>query len=120
MFENLKEHGPPPGAEVRRNPLDEEVEVIDVALPYWQAWHALCGQRPVGGMGAVGEIRRESVTDWLNEEQIFASAERALYRSILGKLDRLYLDEIGKRTKAEADKIAKSQPRVRTTQRVRR
>lgn len=42
----------------------------------------------------MGEIRREAVTDWLDEQGIRDPMDRQLYRRILTAADREYVDAV--------------------------
>jgi hypothetical protein len=75
--------------------LDSRPDLMSAALPYWKAFNELGGQRPIG-FGGAGEIRREAVTDWMNESGISDPVERLTYRSILSAMDAEYLGLIAK------------------------
>jgi len=66
--------------------VDEQVDLWGVSLPYWAAFNELSGQRMVG-FSSVGSIRREAVTDWLNENGIFDPVEREQFRHFISLLD---------------------------------
>lgn len=65
--------------------------VAEAALPYLSAFYALADQRHIDGMGAVGAIRYEAVTHWLDENSISDRVERDRYRFYLTEADREYL-----------------------------
>jgi len=84
--------------------LDEQPEIADQALVYWNAFQRLSGQRELGGMGAVGALRLEAVSHWLDESGIMDPVERERFRFYLEELDGEYLSLLSDRHKADADK----------------
>lgn len=48
-------------------------------------------QRHIDGMGAIGAIRYEAVTQWLDQQGIDDSLERDRYRFFVAACDREYM-----------------------------
>jgi len=69
-------------------------EIASAAAPYWSAWQELIGQRHVGM--AAGPLRREAVTDWLDENGVDDPGERAEFRHYLDKLDGAYVAHLNR------------------------
>jgi hypothetical protein len=63
---------------------------LDDSLVYlWNAFWDLCGSRSVG-MG-LGAICYESITAYLDEEEIYGAEARDWYRRMINAMDRVYL-----------------------------
>ncbi len=92
--------------------LEEMPEIASASLPYWDAFQRLSGQRELGGMGAVGAIRLEAITHWLNEQGIVDSVERERYRYYLEQMDGEYLS-------LRLEQMEKQQAEIQRTTRVR-
>lgn len=83
------------------------------ASRYMAAFDQLMGQRHIDGMGAVGEIRREAVTDWLDENEITDSFERERFRQYLLLCDRAYLSIVSAQREREHKKIEETAKKVK-------
>lgn len=93
--------------------LDQPVALCPAAAPYMAAFQQLMGQRHIDGMGAVGEIRREAVTDWLDENEITDAFERERYRNYLMLCDRAYLSIASAQREREHKKIEETAKKVK-------
>ena len=76
----------------------------DLAMPYWEAFNDLSGQRAIG-MGGVGPIRLEALLAWLDENGIDDPAERSRFRFYVTEMDSEYLRLTAEKQKAEMDKV---------------
>jgi len=71
-------------------PLQNKPEVFDDLIAYFHAWNELSTSRQ-STMG-IGYIDHITVTDYLNEERIWALYERREYRHWITKIDRIYVE----------------------------
>lgn len=92
---------------------DSPPQVCEAAAPFLSAFNQLMGQRHVDGMGAVGEIRYEAVTDWLNENQVKDHFERERYRHYVNACDRAYLSMVAEKREREHKKMEAQAKKVK-------
>lgn len=92
--------------------INDPPDIMPAARPYLSAFFELTGQRHIDGMGAIGEIRREAVTDWLDENAVEDRSERERFRSLIGVCDRAYIGYAHERREREQRKAERAAKRV--------
>lgn len=91
---------------------DSPPPVCDAAAPFLSAFNELMGQRHIDGMGAVGEIRYEAMTAWLDENGVSDPMERDRYRHYVRSCDRSYLEMVAARREREQKKAESAMKKV--------
>jgi len=73
-------------------PIDERPELFEDLYDVWFAFFELTGSRPVG-FGGAGPIPYNVVSDYMNENEIYAVDFRDWFRRMIAALDRALLEE---------------------------
>ena len=76
--------------------IPEDAVLSDVALGYWNAWHFLTYDRPMGAMGGAGRIPG-SVIDLYAERNLFEDTD--LLARMLWAMDDVFLAVMAERSK---------------------
>jgi hypothetical protein len=76
--------------------MPEDAELTDVASGYWNAWHFLSSDRPLGAMGGAGRIPGSLIENYAEKNQ-FEDAE--LLARMMWAMDDVYLEWLAEKQK---------------------